>query len=1269
MKKILVYSLTFLLYGGLWGYAHAQSVTQPEFHLFSFEDNSEINNMSDNGRWAVADAKSPENDTHRAYPKLIDLSDNSVTKLDQDGSTSSSNWYGVSDVTDDGSMVVGSIGGSPALWRRSLDRWVVLPLPGEWSGGSVHAITPDGRLAVGVMGGADGAYTEAPALWNIEKGGVLETPTNLPQKGMTGTNWNQNRFIDISADGRYILGCEAFSYLQPADIFYYVYDLTTQDWKPLGFDLDKDTWTWKPQIDGLYFIDDAIMDCSGKYITGIAYIVSEDSEYRLPFIYETSTGKFSTYDESQMRDYGGFAIDDSGMVLASGPVGNPAREWYVRQDGYWYSFGQILSQRYGIDYKTTTGFNMTGTPMAVSTDGRKVAVLADAILHKSYVVEMPESFANATAGVNLLDNYTAEPASGSTFSRISTVKLTFDRSVQVLGSTSDITFKGDKGTSLTPVKFSTSAGSDRSVEVSFRTSRMQDGETCTLTIPAGTIALSESKDKVNSDIEIIYYGRKDSPVEVISVSPKSGSGVNQINYSTNPVVFSFDCAVVLTDTASATLYIEGRDEPLCDMSMAVSGSKVAVYPATGQYLYKGSNYRLVFHAGAVTDVTGANGNEEKEILYEGTYEREIAENDTLVYSNDFNAGVGEMLLYDNDKLEPSTEMTTFGFETERTPWMPAWDEDNTNNLCAASNSDYKTGGQADDWMATPQLFIPDGKCYLRFKGQSYRANKTDRLKIVVLVADDVLNALDAETVARFKSEGKVVYDAQETPGESEDLLSDGWTEHVVDLAEYAGKNIYIAFWNNNTAQSLLFVDDVEVVHDMKVLASLDTETSVVGLNEIAVKGRVAVKSDLDVFDKVTVTLKDADGNILDETGGEGLGLKKGDVYEFAFDKLLPLQVGFINTYYVTVDADGNVTEVKGEVKDLAFKPVKRVVIEEYTGMGCGNCPLGLLALDRLEKTFGNLILPVAIHTYSGDPYAGDLSSYTTFLLGSNPGAPSASINRLGEAYSPMASVQTDNGIDYVFTAPEGTKMLWNDVVNQELARDADADIEVTADYKSATGTLEIPCKVKYALNRDDLNLNLFAVVVEDNMVGYQTNYFANTSSASLGEWGQGGQYGVAQVVPYYFNDVARACIGMTFNGTPADFPDVLEAGKSYETTMTLPSFTSFGNINNCKVVVMLIDANTGAYINAARAKFTVDGVDGVTDASADDVDVTVCQGGVVVKAPEGTVAEVLGISGTVIGRAECQASTTMISTGSYKGVVVVRVSGQGIHTVKKVLIN
>lgn len=1246
---------------------------QPKFHLFSFDDNAEINRISDNGNWAVADAKSPEDDSKRAYPKLIDLSDDSILPLYNESDPTSANWYNAKDVTDDGAIVAGSQAGEPALWRKATGKWVTLPKPSGWSGGCVNCITPDGKYAAGTAGGVQGNYTEAPVVWDIAAGGRVITPEGLPEKGMTGALHNQSRITHISADGRYLLGCVAFSYLQPTDIFFYVYDRQTNDWEPIGFDLDKTSWTWTPQAEGLLFIEDAYMDHEGKYVTGIAYMVKDaSSEYRLPFLYDVAAKKFTLYDESQTRDYAGYTVDGQGHVFAASPAGSPTREWSIRVGEYWYSFSQILKQRYGMEYKTVTGFNITGTPLSVTPDGKTVAVLADPVLHKSYVVSMSETFEEAAQAVNLLDNYTTTPAQGATFSRISSVQVTFDRAISVKGDKGDISLKGDKGHTLNPIKFGISTTSDKTAEISFRTALLNDGETYTLHIPAGVISLADNAQKTNNDIDIVFYGRENKPMSVVDVSPRNGSMVSQLNYSTNPMVFTFDCTAVLTDSAKATLYIEGRDEPVCDLSLATADNKVAAYPATGQYLYKGSQYKVVLQAGAVTDVTGFNPNEAYTVNYTGSYEREIADNDTLVYSNNFNSGVADMLLYDNDKLEPTQDMVNFGFEQERTPWMPAWDEDNTSDLCAASNSQYKNGaGPADDWMATPQMFIPDSKCYLRFKAQNADNSKQDELKVVVLATDDLINALDKDNVERFKKEGKIVYEGVETAGKDNDMLQGDWTNHVVDLAEFAGKNIYIAFWNNNHSQSILFVDNIEVVHDMKLIVTLDNEATVVNTETADIRGRVAVKSDLDVFHNLELTLKNSQGETVDHISESGLELKKGDVYEFQFSKPLPLAKGQNNLFYVSVNADDNITEVKGEVKNLAFKPVKRVVIEEYTGMGCGNCPLGILAMEKLENTFGNLILPVAIHTYSGDPYVNNLGSYTTFLFGNSPGAPSASINRRGTAYHPMASLQTASGTDYVFNAPEGTDPLWLDVVTEEFATEADADISAKAEFNSKTGRLDIPCEVKFALNDSALNINLFAVVLEDNLVGYQSNYMANTESESLGEWGKGGKYGMAQVIPYYFNDVALACIGMTFNGTGGYLPEKVEAGTVYDATVTINGFDGFSKAENCKVVVMMIDANTGRYINAAEAKFTVDGEggDAITETGSDSQPVIICHGQAIdITAADGATAELISVSGHVIDRTVCQGNATL-RAGGYKGMAVVRVVQNGQATVRKVVLN
>ena len=512
--------------------------------------------------------------------------------------------------------------------------------------------------------------------------------------------------------------------------------------------------------------------------------------------------------------------------------------------------------------------------------------------------------------------------------------------------------------------------------------------------------------------------------------------------------------------------------------------------------------------------------------------------------------------------------------------------------------------------------------------------------------------------------GKVVYCERETPGASEDKLKNDWTLRTVKLDEFAGKNVYIAFWNNNQAQSVVMVDDMKVVHNMNLLVAIDNEEQVVNAENIKIKGRILVKAG-ETVQNLTLTLKDADNQVVETIEKTDLNLEVGDVYNFEFANPLPLKVGYKNSYLISVTAGEEKTEFKSEISNLSFKPEKRVVIEEFTGMGCGNCPLGHLTLERLEKQYGNLVLPIAIHTYSGDPYANGLGAYETFLFGSSAGAPSANINRKG-VYYPMASVTTTSGTDYVYNAPEGSDPLWSDVVAQEFNIETNADITISAKYDAKTQRLDIPCQVKFALNEKETNVYLFAVVMEDNLIGYQANYKANETSPALGEWGKGGIYGKAEVIPYYFDHVALGCIGTSFNGTGGYIPADVEAGKTYEATITTTnSAIKYNDANSCKVVVMMIDGNSGKYINAAQARLSI--TSGIEDAQdAQKIQISCQDNEICIAGAADAKVELIGMNGAVLNSAVCSERTRLTVPG-YKGIVLVKVTQGSQTTVQKVL--
>ncbi len=130
-----------------------------------------------------------------------------------------------------------------------------------------------------------------------------------------------------------------------------------------------------------------------------------------------------------------------------------------------------------------------------------------------------------------------------------------------------------------------------------------------------------------------------------------------------------------------------------------------------------------------------------------------------------------------------------------------------------------------------------------------------------------------------------------------------------------------------------------------------------------------------------------------------LNMKKGDKFDFEFPNNLPLNPGVVNRYSIDLLVNGtDAASYNFSIKNLEFSPERKVLIEEYSGRDCANCPLGFLALDNLDRSFPGAIIPVIIRTYESDPLGQGLEDYTSFLGLQNMGAPSAVINRTISCY-------------------------------------------------------------------------------------------------------------------------------------------------------------------------------------------------------------------------------------------------------------------------------
>lgn len=1177
----------------------------PQFS-FTYPDGKQLVEMlSDNGQWAVTQGAATEEGTLQPTGgTLYHLPDMAKTPVAAD------TWAGVSDVTDDGKIVVGEYEGLPAYWQADSKTWTKLAVPARYPYGRLTAVSADGKIAVGYAYIDPATTAYQPLAFDLTTGQAIDTP-NLPVFDMAHEESPECVFTGISGDGRYVVGRMSASTLQPVSMFTFIYDMNTKTYKVMGF-TESETQDWTPAVEGLYFLDGGVISPNGRWVAGLGYMLkgeggTDDKEYHITYRYDMQNGTFEVYDAESDHNIGAKAVCDDGTIVAASPFDNPYPTCMVRVGKYFYSLEQVLRQKYGVDFFAKTGQVISGYPFSVSADGR---ILTGGTTVGGWTVSLPDPLSVAAADINLLENYTAAPASGSSFSVMQNVTVTFDRAIAVAGKASDIKFQYADGTAIRNATGANVDASGTKLSISFRSTDLQDGKNYRVVIPAGIVTIKGDTEMKNNEIILDYNGITPGHIVMTESYPADDATIAKLDLNSSYVLLTFNATVAKGDDSKAYLYREGQEDPIATLSTGVQNNQALIYPTNGtQYLYDGTHYRIVVPAGAFRDASGYSPNEEITLRLHGSYVREIDADDTYIFHSDC-SDYQKFMFYMGNFNEPSSVVAGWGF-TAQTPVVAVADDTaEESNLAYATHSMYTPAGESDTWIVTPQLFIPDGKCYLSFKAQSYLKSKQDRLRVYIYTSEENVNDLTPDFVGKIRATTPVV-DAILTPGASEESLAGDWQDFDINLKDYAGKHIYVAFSNNNNDQSAIFLDDIEVSRDLKYLVSFTNDDRVVARSSMPITGAVTVNNPGDPYTTLSMRLLDADGQQVSTIKEENISLGKGDHYNFTFPQELPLTTGIENKFTLEATLGADVTSVQGSVKCLAFAPVKRVLLEEYSGMGCSNCPRGFVAVDKLLETYPGRVLPVIIRTYGGDPLGSGLGDYSQFLGLDAIGAPCAII---GREYTSGPMLQDSKTGHYVFSAsdlsaPENCgnpRDSWFDAATSQLAVPCDAGISAVASYDATTGEVVAYGTLTYAMDAQNQNLSVFTVFTEDQVETNQSNGMARDESPAMGQWGANGIYNKPFVNDYLLDHVARGFLGdnMSYNGTPGLLPSSLRAGEPCKFTITgsLP-----GNIEDWQKAhlnIIIIDNNTDKVVNGVRTALTdVNSVIGITDDAVAPADV------------------------------------------------------------------
>lgn len=157
-------------------------------------------------------------------------------------------------------------------------------------------------------------------------------------------------------------------------------------------------------------------------------------------------------------------------------------------------------------------------------------------------------------------------------------------------------------------------------------------------------------------------------------------------------------------------------------------------------------------------------------------------------------------------------------------------------------------------------------------------------------------------------------------------------------------------------------------------------------------------------------------------------------------------------------------------------PKRAVLLEEFTGQLCLNCPTAHAVIQTLKEQYGDSFIPVSIH-------AGGTSNAVLYQEGQ---------------VSPMIGLKMEEGDYYanmwgvtafpcgVLDRTSGVQNsdLWATTIMSELAKETPLNIELSAEYNATDNSVEITTGLK---STENLEGKLQLWIVESGIVARQKN--------------------------------------------------------------------------------------------------------------------------------------------------------------------------------------
>lgn len=247
--------------------------------------------------------------------------------------------------------------------------------------------------------------------------------------------------------------------------------------------------------------------------------------------------------------------------------------------------------------------------------------------------------------------------------------------------------------------------------------------------------------------------------------------------------------------------------------------------------------------------------------------------------------------------------------------------------------------------------------------------------------------------------------------------------------------------------------------------------------------------------------------------------------------------------------------------------VKRILLEDYTGHTCVNCPRAAVTAHELSEEYGNKLVIIAVHA---GYFAKPLSAPFDYDFRTAAGTDWDNFFGIGKVGNPNGMVNRGGYPSQHILSPSA----WGNALDNAIDVPPLAELQVIGEYEESSSKLCIHTKTSFLQNISNREIKLSVVIVEDSIIQPQKNNDAQVGSTP-------------QINDYVHMHVLRGAVNASWGDKVLEKSTVSGSPviKSYQTQ--LESFGAYEmQPDKCRIIAFLYDGETFEVLQVTETALT-----------------------------------------------------------------------------------